>query len=395
MVRVSLRTMAPQLNDVLTIRDVNAPAHAGNVTLIPEIAALAFDQEKPVELDWFLRREQGDPRTYGETLRLAHLHETSWALAQLFYDQTLKHSAATPRRMNLAHPAFGVAQLATQLHHPSAELHYAMLAQLADVLGERDDYKAGAFHMLSNRWGRARTEKFIEEAQSNAATWNKEAVRSHVQWPDPNRGGESIYPEALLAMHWMPSHKDTFLAHARIARGAPFVRVLLDAAKVASDNERYAESGTLFEAAASLLLSTTPGFNVRGGRKDPSSQTDIAALYLRDAFCEAYLPEGYALVECKHWAKAVDVQVIREFSTRLRIGRHTLGIIVTLNGLTGEKNKEALEAAELVRHDLMVRDGIYMLCLSKDDFVDQARALRGLEGALKEDLEQLRFGRRY
>jgi Restriction endonuclease len=100
-------------------------------------------------------------------------------------------------------------------------------------------------------------------------------------------------------------------------------------------------------------------------------------------------------VECKRWAEPVDVQVVREFSTRLRTGRHTLGIIVTLNGLKGETNQRALEAAELVRHDLMVRDGIYMLALSKNDFMDQTRALRGVEGALREDLEHLRFGARH
>jgi hypothetical protein len=386
---------APRLNDVLSIRDVNLPAESGNVTQIPEIAAQAFAEEQPVEIDWFLAREKGDPRTHGEVMKLAGLHETAWSLAQLFYDQTLKLSAQRKERVNLAHPAFGVVQLSSRLRHMSADLHYAMIAQLADVLGEPEDYRAGAFHMLSNRWGRSRTLEFIQEAQENAARWNTEPAQSNISWPKPNRSGVPIYPEALLAAYWMPTHKEMILACAPIERGITFVAALLGAAEKAAAEKKTTLAGTLFEAAAGLLLSVTPGFTVRGGRKDPSSQTDLVALYLRDAFCEAYLPEGYALVECKHWAEAVDVQVVREFSTRLRTGRHALGILVTLNGLKGEKNKGALEAAELVRHDLMVRDGIYMLALSKSDFIDQARALRGLEGALREDLEQLRFGARY
>jgi hypothetical protein len=387
--------MAIPLSAVLEVTDPNTPADVGNVTLIPEIAEHVFASEPPLEFAWFQRREMGEPRTYGEVMRLAGLHETAWALAQLFYDQTLKYAAATKARANMAHPAFGIAQLANYLRHASARRHYAMLAQLADVLGEPGDYRAGAFHVLSNRWGRARTLAFIKEAQDNAARWNISDPESGMPWPAANRAGEPIYPESLLVAHWMPSHKKMLLNIGRIERGLSFVDVLLNAAADAAVRGDTNGSGTYFEAAVSLLLSATPGFEVRGGRRDASSQTDVATLYIRDQFCEAYLPEGYAIVECKHWSKPVDVQVIREFSMRLRVGHHALGIIVTLNGITGEENMEAKEAAELVRRDLMVGDGIYMLSLSKDEVIGQSRALRGLEGALKEDLEHLRFGRRH
>ena len=89
---------APRLNDVLRLRDVNSPAEWGNVTQIPEIAEQAFAQELGIEFEWFLTRERGEPRTYGEVMRLAGLHETAWSLAQLFYDQTLKDAAAAERR---------------------------------------------------------------------------------------------------------------------------------------------------------------------------------------------------------------------------------------------------------------------------------------------------------
>jgi hypothetical protein len=183
------------------------------------------------------------------------------------------------------------------------------------------------------------------------------------------------------------------LDHAQLVDGRPFVALLLDEAEQAAKKKERAEQGALFEAAVSLLLSATPGFEVRGARKDPSSQTDILAVHRKDDFCEAFLPEGYLLAECKHWKEPVDVQVIREFATRLRIGRHSMGLIVTKEGITGEKDDDKKHDAELVRHDLLVRDGIHMLALSVSDIQDSIYGLRGLEPVLKKDLEFLRFGK--
>jgi hypothetical protein len=327
-------------------------------------------------------------------MALAHLHETAWSLANLFYDQTLKESAKRRERLNLAHPAFGIAQLAQPLGHAAARRHYSMIAQLADVLGENSEYLAGAFHFLSNRWGRKETEEFILEAQGNASDWNGSPVRTDVPWPQPNRPGAPIYPEALLAAHWLPSHRKMILDHAQLVDGRPFVALLLDEAEKAAKQEgKTTEQGVLFEAAVSLLLSATPGLEVRGARKDPSSQTDILAVYRKDDFCEAFLPEGYLLAECKHWTKPVDVQVIREFANRLRTGRHSMGLIVTKKGITGEEDDDKKHHAELVRHDLLVRDGIHMLALSLSDIQDSIYGLRGLEPVLKKDLDFLRFGK--
>jgi hypothetical protein len=241
------------------------------------------------------------------------LHEASFGLAATFYDQTVKEAARRKQRLNLAHPAFGVAQLAMARGHTSAERHYAMLAQLADVLGEPDDYRAGAYHVLSNRLGHDSVEEFIQVARESAGRWNKAPVRNGVEWPDPRRPGPPIYPEALLAAYWLPTHKECVLDCAQILRGRRFVDVLFDAAEKAATNKQYEDSGTLFEAACGLLLSSTPGFEILGGRKDRSSQTDFMALYRRDEFsAPLFMPEGYFPIECKHWSKPVEAQVVRD-----------------------------------------------------------------------------------
>jgi len=387
--------MPPDLSSTIKIQPLGGNNFRidGDLSRIPEIAAHAFEQTCPTAFKWFREREADFFKTHDVVTALAQLHESAWSLANLFYDQTLKESASRRKRLNLAHPAFGIAQLAQRLGHVAGQRHYSMIAQLGDVLGEEPAYRAGAFYLLSNRWGGKKTEEFISQAGVNASRWNTLPTNTTASWPEPHRPGDPIYPEALLAVDWLKSRGGTILDCAQILDGRPFVSVLLGEAEKAAAEKNTAKQGALFEAAVGLLLSVTPGFEVRGAFADASCQTDILALYRNDEFCEASLPEGYLLAECKHWDRPVDVQVIREFATRLRIGRHSMGLIVTKDGITGETNLSAKADAELVRHDLLVRDGIHMLSLSLAEIRDDVYGLRGLESVLKRDLEFLRFGK--
>jgi hypothetical protein len=86
---------------------------------------------------------------------------------------------------------------------------------------------------------------------------------------------------------------------------------------------------------------------------------------------------------------------VRDLGSRCEKRHCKLGILVTLNGITGEKDKTRYNAAEQERHDFLTRSGIHILALSKEDICGETRSLFGLQGALKEDLEALLFGERH
>ncbi|HEV3192420.1 MAG TPA: hypothetical protein VGY54_18040, partial [Polyangiaceae bacterium] len=150
--------------------------------------------------------------------------------------------------------------------------------------------------------------------------------------------------------------------------------------------------GTLFEAAAGLVLAVTPGFEVRGAVDDPASQTDLLASYRTDAIVNASLPEGYALIECKYQERAVGSSLVRELGARCLIHGAKLGVLVVRERIAGDDNaRNALAAAQLERRRLLPH-GVHILVVSADDLREASRELRGLEPILREDYEVLCFG---
>jgi hypothetical protein len=106
------------------------------------------------------------------------------------------------------------------------------------------------------------------------------------------------------------------------------------------------------------------------------------------------LPEGYALVECKHWRKAVGAGIIREFAGRCIIRGAGLGILVTRNGISGKVSaRSPLAEAQLERRMWLAR-GVHILVLTAADLRGKSRDLRALGPLLRADFERLRFGER-
>jgi hypothetical protein len=321
-------------------------------------------------------------RGLDSTASKANWRQAAWALAQLYYDQSLKASARRSKRGNLAWPAWNIAHVAEVIGHRSALRHYSALALIGDIATEDPSYRGGAIHALTALWGRRPVERFEACVREDLKRWESQVP---------------VYSEALLAAYWFRGRSATILGVAEASRGIPFVERLLDEAAAedakAKSSARDDRSGTFFEAAVALLMSATPGFEIRGPVRDVSSQTDIVAVSRNDGFTGTLLPEGHTLVECKFRKRAVSAAVVREFGARCWLAGAGLGILVARKGITGAQGaKAALRAAERER-DRFAGRGIHILVLEAQALRGQAREMMCLRDLLVEDFERLRFGR--
>jgi len=221
--------------------------------------------------------------------------EGAWLVAQLHYDQTLKQEAQTGTRHHKGHPACGLAILARELGSPQVARHYALLSSAGDVYWEHQlrDLEFGGY-------GRTMLEQYHSSQQQDA--W-RQRIRNMMQ---DSTSDQPLYLEAFLAATWFDSHARHILKLAKVKgkQGKPFVEVLLDSVESpnAAEKRRQAspvEIGTQFEAAAGLLLASTPGFAVNSARRTADEQIDLVVHYSPDKLSDIGLPQGFGLVECK------------------------------------------------------------------------------------------------
>ncbi|MBM3498043.1 MAG: hypothetical protein FJX74_05170 [Armatimonadetes bacterium] len=203
---------------------------------------------------------------------------------------------------------------------------------------------------------------------------------------------EPIYLEAALARRWFSS--DTAarldqLARVRTGKARPFVEVLLR--RAAASKAPAAVRGTCFEAAAGLLLSSTPGFGVHEARSASHEQVDLVVRYQPEHLGPVGLDPGPGLVECKSSTEPVTSRELRNFAAKCLLHRTKFGILFARASITGRKKFDEPEAAELVRRRFQV-DGLLVLVITVKDMEGKWYEMRGLAEPLAEDLRELVFG---
>lgn len=344
---------------------------------------LELDHEELFDYFGQWDREDHNPLDTALGLLRRGLWEGAWALAHLFYDQCQKKESASGQRIHKGHPACGLAIVGRDLDSPALARHFAGLSSAGDVYWEHreKDLRYGGY-------GPTILEAY--ESASSHEAW-RENVRVRLRTFDEG----PVYLEPFLAARWFPRARvDHVFEHAKISdKGAkPYVEVLLDAVeseKQCSDTTR----GTWFEAAAGLLLSTTPGFEVRPSRKTSDEQTDLVVNYKPDRLSILSLPPGDGLVECKSSGKSIASRELREFGAKCNFHRVKFGILVARSGITGKQAGQSGEmaSAELVRRRAQV-DGLTILVLDILQLRGKSRELRGLQDELAADYDHLVFG---
>jgi hypothetical protein len=199
-------------------------------------------------------------------MRLLHRGqwESAWAVIQLHFDQTQKKEAVEGTRRHKGHPLCGLAILGQELGSHSLVRLYAQLSSAGDVYWEHQENEL-------QYGGLAPTILEQYESSTEHDRW-RQTVRdmlSKVPQSKPR------YLEPFLASRWFgPTYANRFLDLAEVVGqcGMPFVEVLLDAVETPNASTPPAVTGTRFEAAAGLLLSSTPGFEVRSADKQQTSK---------------------------------------------------------------------------------------------------------------------------
>lgn len=364
----------------------------GNVGISRSAASVCHELmklEEPILLEYFEaweKRAEDEQKPFGIEQILAITRqqwEGAWSLAQLHYDQLLKAEARAKDRMHKGHPACNLALLGRAIRSRSLIRHYALLSSAGDVYWEHID--------ASLRFGGlapTMLEQFESQDRQNAY---RNRVRKELK---PFGKREPVYLEALLVSRWFSeaySRHITCLGKVEDFGGKPFVEVLLDAVE-SPKGAPNTVTGTRLEAAAGLLLSATPGFEVDSARRQPDEQVDLVVSYTPDFLAPIGLETGPGLVESKSSVGKVTGSELRDFGSKCLFHRVKFGILIAQAGTTGGSDKFAQPlGAELVRRRFQL-DGLTLLVLDMSQLRGKSRELRGLSDGLAADHKLLVFG---
>ena len=345
----------------------------GNPILFDYFAAWdqrAEDERKPFGIERLLGIDRGQ-------------WEGAWSLAQLHYDQQLKQEAKDKDRLHKGHPLCNLALVGRAIGSPSLLRHYALLSSAGDLYWEHIEPS-----LAFGGYAPTILEQFESRDQQKIY---RDRIRIELKSFDNN---EPVYLEALLVSRWFSeaySKHITNLGKVEEQGGKSFVEVLLDAVenpKGASDTT----TGARFEAAAGILLSATPGFEVDSARKKPDEQVDLVVYYTPEPLAQTGLEGGPGLIECKSSVGKVRGRELRDFGAKCLFHRVKFGILVARAGTTGGPDKfEDPQGAELVRRRFQL-DGLTLLVLDMNQLRDKSGDLRGLHDGLSADHKLLVFG---
>lgn len=313
--------------------------------------------------------------------------EGAWALAQLHYDQVLKQEVKIKSRLHKGHPLCNLAIVAREIGSPTLTRHYALLSSAGDIYWKHKEpqlqHGGYAPTMLEQFESHRQQQAWREKVGANLATHSTDTP---------------LYLESFLAARWF---SDTYSQHfqnlAEVANheAKPFVEVLLDAVENPG-TVSTTTTGARFEAAAGLLVSATPGFELDSARRATDEQVDLVVVYTPERLAQLGLEPGSGLVECKASSGKVNVSELRDFGAKCLFHRVRFGILVARAGITGgdvaasDLFKEP-QNAELTRRRFQV-DGLTILVLDISQLRGRSRELRGLLDELRTDYRQLVFG---
>lgn len=365
-------------------------AYPGNVGVSRTAQAVCHDVmavPEPVLFDYFVAwdNREGARKPLAVELSLVGngQWEGAWSLAQLHYDQFLKQEAKTKSRLGKGHPLCNLAIVGREIGSPALTRYHAALSSAGDVYMEHEfpDLKYGGY-------GPTMLEQF--ESHKEHFSW-RERVRVNLKAAAPN---QPRYLEPYQAGRWFSEEYAKHFLNLDAVEdhgGRPFAEILLDAVEK-PDGAATTTTGARFEAAAGLLLSSTPGFEVDSARKTTDEQVDLVVVYTPERFTQLGLESGSGLVECKSSAKPVDVSELRDFGAKCLFHRVRFGILLARAGITkGQVNFTSPQHAELTRRRFQV-DGLTLLVLDISQLRGKSRELRGLQDALRTDHRQLVFG---
>jgi hypothetical protein len=327
-------------------------------------------------------------RDVASLLRAFGQWEGAWALRQLHYDQLVKQEVSAGSRNHKGEPACGLAIIARDIGSSSLCRHYASLSSAGDIYFEHRD---GFQFLTHGGYGPTMLEQFESDGQQQTF---RARVRLQMADVDANRN-KPLYLEAFLAARWFGdahAKRITDMALVEGKGGKPFADVLLDA--VEKPNGALPTAiGTRLEAAAGILLSSTPGFEVLSARQTTDEQVDLVVHYASDRLTQLRLPAGAGLVECKSSGNNVASSELRDFGAKCLFHRVAFGILVVRSGITGsgEPKWRHQGQAELVRRRFLA-DGLTIVVLDISQLRGKAQELRGLQDVLAADHDRLVFG---
>lgn len=375
------KDLLSEARDVLGSEDEPARyllVHEANRLL--QIVERALKCEEPCLHSYFEERQKHCPLLdTGLEMARSGWHDAAHKLLYLRYDQILKEERSSQERLHKGAVLCNLAILQQVIGSSSGVHHYASLAVIGDVLWE-------PFHPDLRDGGLASQLLAQFESRTEIEKW-REALRE--QYNADEGVKKPAYVEAGLTTRWFSETRANHILNLRrIRQQGPvhFSDLLLH--RALDESLTSDERGLFFEAAVGLILSATPGFDVRHAFTEPDEQVDLLVHYKSEPDALLQLPDGYGLVECRARREPVGAPDLRDFGAKCFVHGVRYGIIAAGSGITG---KGKYTAAQLTRRKFF-NQGIVLLVVGQDELQKSPLVRRGLASALRDDYERLAFG---
>ena len=157
--------------------------------------------------------------------------------------------------------------------------------------------------------------------------------------------------------------------------------VFLEKANTASTNH---EKKLSYEYLAILLIGSVEGFSIFGhDARGLSEEIDLwVSNESEDDFLKRYIGSLF-IVECKNWSGPVGVPQIRGIRSIIEDKHIQFAILMSKNGITGDKYRDAVNLVQKAFHD-----GRYIVVLDQSDLLDIANGKQPVD-KIKEKIRGL------
>lgn len=295
------------------------------------------------------------------------------------------------RRAYRAVIAYNLARVNLLTRDIGAALHWCLLTQADDILGNHPQEGGAAKHWLRAVLGlsASQLEEFNSIGKSN---------RSHIEdelgndWSLPHGFAEDVivrfsqaYPDHLQLI----SHETN---SAQFPICPAYFRLLVDGLQH-KDSETHKVVGDRLEHLAAYLFLLIPGLApVRNvATEDRSSEHDLVVSNLNTVGkLPAEIFGRSFLVECKNWSSKLSVDQVGYFLYRMRLTHCRFGVIFAREGVTG-KSDESRAARALIRRAYH-EDHSICVVVDKKDLDELADEKATFTNLLLQRTRKIQFG---
>lgn len=348
-----------------------------------------FDDYAKGGSEWQRARE--DYIALTNLLLQAQMHHIAHLMLQDWWSAMGIAQQQTGRQYPLSIPSQLLTWIFMAVGDYGVAYRWCLLTRAHDV--QQGQMQGSAVHQLRTLFGLNEQASRCLDAIGQAC-----AVQAAADWSQPCGFPEEVIRRFTQDVSASDVHT-ALVAHHATRQDFPLSQGYLLAqleymAHIPNEEQYHKQKGDCLEAVAGYLLSLLPGCVIRSKvlSTDKAFESDIlvANVYTQPTIISDLFGR-YILVECKNYAKPVDVSRVGYFLHRMRMVHAKFGIMFASSDVTGHASPEEIAARSLIRRAFH-EDGSTCIVIRRSELEQLATDSGSFYWLLHSKYEESRFG---